>query len=128
MSYERIYFEILSSDTINNTMPYRHRKTFKTKIQKSHRLIEKRRRDRMNNSLEYLLQLVPHQKPDVNSNKVHFCLFVCFMIEFRTNDVLKKLKLSKWQLNISKISDRQLEKLVINCVLMKIFNFFSYSS
>ena len=33
---------------------------------KSHRLIEKRRRDRLNRSLAELLDLIPHKKPEVN--------------------------------------------------------------
>ncbi|CAF5074484.1 unnamed protein product, partial [Rotaria socialis] len=35
------------------------------KNSKSHRLIEKRRRDRMNRSLDILLNLIPHRKPKV---------------------------------------------------------------
>jgi hypothetical protein len=66
---------------------------------KSHRLIEKRRRDRLNRSLAELLALIPHKKPEVKLRTT------CHWHEdkrvslSRTNDGLKRSKSSKWQSN-----------------------------
>ncbi|CAF1146494.1 unnamed protein product [Rotaria sordida] len=53
-----------SATTDDEHMTHRQWKNTKIKNSKSHRLIEKRRRDRMNRSLDILLNLIPHKKPE----------------------------------------------------------------
>jgi len=50
--------------TGNDGSPYRRKKQIPLRDPKSHRLIEKRRRDRMNACLNELLQLIPHEVPE----------------------------------------------------------------
>ena len=63
---------------------------------KSHRLIEKRRRDRLNHSLSGLLNLIPHQKPEVDARSESHETACDVVRSFRINGASRRSKSSKW--------------------------------
>ncbi|CAF0877245.1 unnamed protein product [Adineta steineri] len=72
------------------------------KTPRPHRLIEKRRRDRMNRSLDVLLELIPHKKPE-NQKRVEKTEIIEMAIKYIRNLVSSTRKSSE-QSNIEKQS------------------------